>query len=129
MTIDLKARLASAVTEDEEREALMIAAVFLFDPEHKIRSQQSRVFAVAERLLNGPREGWIGVPLLAMPDGYDWTLYSDGSGTIGRTAAPGALQNEDFVFEAETIACGLMLAVLAARTTSDADSPGAAGAD
>jgi len=50
-----------------------------------------------------------------VPEGWDWTLYSDGSCEIGRKPDRGCLMNADYIAEAATPALALTAAALRAH--------------
>lgn len=108
----LPERLARARTHTEERRAL-------FDAIDRVWPNAGcDEWGNACRLLDGPRAGWIGVPLLAMPEDWVWSVKTDypdlNRGHVywcGDAKSPPIVATED----ANTPACALMLAVLSAR--------------
>lgn len=119
----LHARLAAAVTKEEEREALILTVSHVW-PNVTMGHDDFQKRAPAHSILNGPRPGWIGVALLMVPEDWtqgrlSWPAY-DGDKLMGNAKAEIHSQYSSGggpreIAYAALLSCALALAALRAR--------------
>lgn len=118
----LRQRLAEAKTMNEECGALQSSVDLLWPWSEGVEASADVILMRQQvaYILAGPRAGWIGVPLLTMPEGYNWELTKRDHRQ--RTSAElwrplkvaGDTSQWHFYEHAQLPACALMLAVLSA---------------